>query len=1094
MTYCFLWVFGCLQAQTLPGYKNGSWWIISNNEQLPLPNTFTHLGNFDAQHGFAEFIEQNRYGIINSKGERMIEARFISIEPMGSGLFLCSSDSSTFVLDAFSDSILVSNVLKWNRLNEKYTIVQTTDATSLLMHVPTRLNVELNDSIEILGSYFNTVLLYEVDATRTLFTEEGTVIVLPLNDIVYTPDYITYTEAGVSVLITAKINQKFRNSTNVSVFGDYLSYYDGQLAHLIQLETNQELMVVPYEKIEPASFGGYYVYSNAKMGWMDPSGKVQIPVKYDRIYKSGASFVVENGNLKGQYSSDFELDVPVSFYNYSTQDDWLFTTSILGYQGLYSLKRHKTVLDPQFDKISLENGIFKAYYDNNIRVLEVSENHQVKHDFILPNAITIKQYSFSPYDPAYNYDKRLLQLGWFYVKNEVVDSIRNRISYEYKWGLKNAVDSILIQPIMSAPTYLPNQSFSLTKAGSLDLKSVINRKERVHYSMMRYHQSGKIVSTDQVLEIDTNDCASRNYVRMETTKGYRILLENDSLKKVDFVGSRYGKYVPYCTAKNRFFGEVTDTSVLISHFSLNGKWSNGESFERLSDKMTIRFQSFEEAKWNFLDSNGNDLFSEPFDFVQEFQHDRAIVKRNGKWGITTPDSLLLPLKFSEIKRVNLFDDTVFVVKQNHYGVDFLNENTEKLPLERGEILKSKGELSLIKTGKEFFVFRGSKKEKSYTSSAFLLSETHYALREKKEYFIFDEKGKEIGVSEFKPQEMIGKLLIVSSSAKQGISLQSGDTLIAPTKCEIQPIGNYLVFTTKSGKKVVDLEGNIILQTTPEEQLLIDPITQQIARVYNSKIQLFDTKTNKFSKNKLKTAENVDFFYAGYFFSKTKIQSFDTLFQLGKKDAYVLFENGYFAHTIGDSMTILYHHSLKNQVFKCDAKKIRKIGSSIFCYQTKQGLTLHSSNLMKILPGNTLIVENYNEGFCLVKTGADYYFLDENFENPFHRSFKNATSFNGEFATVKTATGWTIIDRKGNQNSYPSFSEINQEGKGLFLTSKKPTYGVYDNHGNELLAPIFEKVQFISKDIIQVVKQGEIGYYRIDGTPIFELIDVVQVVH
>ena len=89
-------------------------------------------------------------------------------------------------------------------------------------------------------------------------------------------------------------------------------------------------------------------------------------------------------------------------------------------------------------------------------------------------------------------------------------------------------------------------------------------------------------------------------------------------------------------------------------------------------------------------------------------------------------------------------------------------------------------------------------------------------------------------------------------------------------------------------------------------------------------------------------------------------------------------------------------------------------------------------------------------------------------------------------------GWTIIDRKGNQNSYPSFNEIKQYGKGMFVAAKKPTYGVYDNHGNELLAPIYEKVQFISHEIIQVVKQGEIGYYRIDGTPVFEIEDIDQV--
>lgn len=1076
-------VFQCC-TQILPGYKDGSWWIISNGKTIPLSVSITHLGNFDPITRTAEFIENNHYGILNSEGERLLEARFTSINSLGKGLFECSDSAGTVVLDVANNEILFRKVNEIVALNAAYSLIRQTDSITTLFYLEKRTSFSFKDSSAILYAQWNTIYLKENDSVNVFYTPEGNKFEVPAKDVQFYHDKLVYTIGEETTLITAKFNRKFLKNPQIQISGKYVSFYENGMANLLNPETGVIEKSVPFEQIVPTYFGGYFVTKNGKTGWMNEAGEIKIPVVYDRIYKRGKDYIVSNGELSGQYNEDFKLIVPVAFYSFYLQGNFLRTHSVLGNQGVYSLLLNRTILEPIYSKIEFNSSLIKGYYKNNIRILELSGQHSIKSDIILENAITVKQSTFSPHDEEHVYDKRLLSLGWFFEKVPMLDENGNPTSFSYSWGLKTPSDSILIKPVLKSPVFLPNQPFSLVKVKEKSMNG--NMQVAAHYKMRDY-STGKMLNNLSIAGIDTIDCSFRNYARMYTTEGYKVLLPNDSIKTMTYVGHRYGKYVPYCEGgKIESSIDGADDCIEKTHYLANGSFNNSNLQGFSWNPNENKFQKFTDAKWNYLDSSGNDLFSEPFEFAQEFLNSRAIAKKNGFWGVISKDSVIIPFKFAEIKRIPQLGDSVFLVKQNQGGKELLNGNAQSLDLGKVNSVKCKGNLTLVTVGAEQQVYRNNQLENATSSSVVLLGNDEYAMRKKKEYKIIDGSGKEVGISPFKPDRIIGdQLLIIEEKSKVGLATIQGDTIFSPDKNSFEQVGEFIVKCSKASNVILDLHGKTILTISDQHLFFVDPVSATIAIVKDAKVQIFDKTGRRILKMKRSSLDPITEYYAGCFFSKSLIQSLDNKIITGKEYAYRVFSNGYFAIISNDNHIDMYKGGLSNKVFSCDAKRITEIGSGIFAYSMKSGLIIRNDTIEKKFPLNTFVVEKFQENHCLLRTNNTYFFIDESFDNPFHRTFLDATSFQQGLATIKLSTGWTILTRSGIQKAYPSFSKISQLGNGMFETLKKPVYGVIDQNGQEILPCTFEKIEFLSQGIFKVIKQGEIGYYDRNGKVIFE---------
>lgn len=1087
LTYLlFVGISWTANTQVLSAYKDGTWWLVNDKNVTRLPQSFTHVGNFDLRSKTAEFISESNYGVIDANGKVVLHAGFHNIESLGNGLYYCIDDSMGAIIDIDTKSTVVAKIQKHEELNSAYSLVQHQDSLRVILHLESKRKYNLCDSCRIVGADLNTLLVREEDTLWSIYNLEGDKITLKEGMFSYNFGYITYQESDGETLITAKFNRKFNKLGRISVSGNLVSYHDGNLAYLYDSEKKQLVCSGNYDKIQRAYFGGFFVQKNGLIGWMNEHEVVKIPINYDAISKFDENYLVRKGNLQGQYDRNYQLVVPVAFYDFYKRGDFLQTSSVLGYKGLYSLINKKKVLDNIHSRIEIENGVIKAYYQKNIRVLQIEDNHRILQDIILPNAITVKQVQFSPFDPDFSYDRRLLNLGWFYMKSDNLDSLGNIIGNKYRWGLKNGDDSILIAPKLVMPVYMDRQFFSLIKTGKGEYKSAINSDLTHDFYGMRNHSTGRAFGNELIIQMDSIDCMNRSYVRYETTKGYRILLPNDSIKKVTYVSSSYNTYLPYCEGGKPRFCEKSPISVRISHFSLNGRPYNSLSYQSFGTGAVIDHQEIEGGKWNYLDSNGADLFTEPFDFAQEFYHNRAIVLKGKNWGVISQDTIVIPCEFSEIIRLKQFDDTVFLVKKDHHGKYLLNSSLDIVD-NVGSIVKSDGNISIVKNGKNQLVYRNDQLEKTHSSNTILLGNDYYAIQDKKTYTLINSKGQEVGQFDVKPKELLSdEVVLVSDHANVGLANTNGTILLEPGKFSLVRSGEFIHQISKTGTVIRNLEGKELVSFGADVTVFQDAFSSSLLVEKKGKIEQYNNLGIRQKKFKLQHLEPNSTVYAGLIFSRGYIQSMDTSLALGKEYSFELYSDGYFAIKDAQEQISVYQRSFENKVLQVNARKLKEVGKGIFSYYSSDGIVLVQEGVSKNLGFNAQIVSGFQDGFCLIKEGRDYYFLNEQFENPFNRKFVDAKPFQGEFAAIKVKSGWTIIDAQGKQKSFPSFNTINQKGKGLFESDKKSTYGLYDNNGNELLPAIYEKIECITEELIKVYKVGEIGYYKLNGQAIFDL--------
>lgn len=1065
-------------AQVLTGYKNGSWWIISNGKNKQLPNSMSYVGTFD-KNKTAVFMENNLYGVLQEDGTVLLSPNYSFITEIGAGLYECETpDLGKCIYDSKIGKNLLTNIFHIGKINNSYKIIEE-DSVVILLHINSRTFFTLADSVKIMSTKWNTVYLIENDTSHLIFTEAGDKIQIKEEEIFLDGRYLKYSKDNKTTFISDRFSQTFSSNPFLVFATNYISYYENGKANLLNLESGNVEKSVPFEQIYPAYFGGYFIIENNKKGWMNEFNELKIPIIYDDIYKSDKGYIVTKGELRGKLDEEFKLIVPVAFHSFYNDGNLLRTSSLIGKNGIYSSISHKTILEPIYSKIIINKLFIKAYHEDNIRIIELTNNHLVKSDVILENAITVNQNSFYPYHHAHSYDKRLLDLGWFFQLEE------NQYQNKFSWGLKTIDDSIIVPAKFVQPIFIPNKHFSLIRQKSND---------RYYFKMYNY-STGKKTNNLSIVGIDTMDCLFRTYVRVFSQQGYKIILHNDSIKSVQYVGHNYGKYVPYCQdGKIEYSNKEEQESLPINYYLSNGRFNNSYLFKNYAwnayTESEKKYKKITNAKWNYLDSLGNDLFSESFEFAQEFKLERAIVKKNGVWGLVSSDSLYIPFKYSEISRIKEFGDTLFIVRKKVNGKMFLDENAKVLNLNYSSIVKSNSNLTVLSDGTIQGVFRNNQLEKTSLSNIILLGDNEYAIKVKKEYVIYGVDGDERGSTTSKPVRLIGnELMIIKNQSKIGLAKIDGEILVQPNNYHIDQIGEFILIKDKINTELLNSNGQQVIVIPTSQQFFIDSISNQIAIIQKNKVKIVDEKGVLVKKLKLISSEPICHFYAGCLFSKTYIQMNTNTLSLGKDFSYKFFKNGYFAVLYGENQIDVYKNGLNNKIFTYQSKNMEEIGIGIFKFHTTAGLVIKTESIEKTFPLFTAVVENFQGGFCLLNTEDSYFFIDESLNNPLNRTFNNATGFKNVLATISMESGWTIVDKQGNQKCYPSYSKIQQLGNGLFVTDKKPLFGIMDQNGKEVIPCVFEKIEILSDGIIKVVKEGEIGYFDKYGKPLFELLTV-----
>ena len=122
----------------------------------------------------------------------------------------------------------------------------------------------------------------------------------------------------------------------------------------------------------------------------------------------------------------------------------------------------------------------------------------------------------------------------------------------------------------------------------------------------------------------------------------------------------------------------------------------------------------------------------------------------------------------------------------------------------------------------------------------------------------------------------------------------------------------------------------------------------------------------------------------------------------------------------------------------------------------------------------------------IKTRASEFFVNLGLQNVFNRTFKSIDKFQNGVAIVQYEGKYGIINRQGMFVVPPKFDAIKREKEGHFkVQSSNIFYGLWSSNGKEIVPAKYDTMEYLNNEIIKVENADFIGYYRVNGEPLWE---------
>lgn len=1067
----------------LPAYKNGSWWLVNGLHNVKVDANVSYIDLFD-QKGYAYFIQKGLYGVMNNSGEAVLNAEYTKIEALNYGCYLVNNENGITIYNASKKEIIQDSIVDFQKINDNYIRFQR-DTSYQLLHLQTGkiFDYQVDFPLYKLSNYS---IVNRLDTTIELYTNEGEQFTFDKDSLSRHGTFsLLFLENEVRLYYSNEEQSFPRNNSHIEVWNGKLSYFDGKQAHLIDLQEREEIIALPFEKIREAWKGGYNVYKNGKIGWVDEHLQLKIPTQYSSILRMDYGFRVSKNGYVGLIDKSYKMILDCAYETfYFTEDEMIHTSTTMG-EGLFSTKTHKHILKPVYYPIIKNGNSIKAYRNQNLRTVLIDENHKVVTDIMMENVVSARQLST---DSIPDFDQRLIQQGWFYESQPIKDSMGRVVKYRFKWGIKNNNDSILLKPRYSQVNYINGLPIDLALIRVEEFKLWTGEEKQVKAFDIVDYQKARKVTAHRVLEMDTLDGNTRAFSRFETIEGHFLFYALDDIRRVDYFGNGYGTHVRYCKeGKRELVNEDKDKeSINIAHFSLNGKGEN-TSLRKPGTQQYFNRQKFEEGKWNFLTPLGKDQFQEPFTFANDFYQGSAIVKRKSGWGIATKfdDSLLLACEFASVDRIDLFNDTLFMVRKNQGGNYYLNGKGERIYHDLTNLVKGKNDINLCTSGNDKVLMYQDQEIERSPINYIILNNNYYAKKEEKEYNTYSiSKVVNWNTKEKPVQVLSDDLIMVRQGPKNAIYSAAGDTIVALNKIEVKSFPIGVLVTDNIGQQIISPNGNLIYKSKKNQQLLVDETLEEFAILKKGKLVQYNAHQEKLFSTKVPEAKEIRIISGRIILDGKLLGNCKCNKDFTNVEEVVYYGDGFFGIEAKQDSFLLYIPNEESPRLLI-GRKLKYHGEGVFSYKTKEGLVVMNGDTTALFP-NAKGVIAFQEGMGLIRFEQGYQYYYQNLRPVWKQYFKNATPFKSGYATIYEQEGWTIINTEGIRSTYGSFTAIEQIGSGLFQCTKKPLYGLIDNHGTQILPIEFESIRFVNKEIIQVVKDGEVGYYSISGKSIFAL--------
>jgi hypothetical protein len=1065
---CFFSIVNSSISQTplLPIVKNGRWCIYDVTKSIELPRSFIYVNTFD-ELNYANYSEGNKNGIINRNGEIIFETHS-EITQLGNGNYSYTNANQTTILNVFKldNTIYCDN---YQTLSNNWYLFTIGD-TQYYQNIYTEEAILFSNAFTKTIIQNDYLIFQDTNSICHLYSDKGLLIDQSIANYKHNSNYLYYKGDNAHFLNTSTFSVQFKTNDIVVIFKDTYKIRSQSKTTIKSLDNNSTIIDYPCDDI--VVLNDYYlVKKNGKSGLINQQKKLLIPIQHQSIVPIKNGFIVENNDLQGYIDSNYLLRIPCEFRSIAFNSDFIYVDNYLWKKGLYHPTTYEEILPAMFITIRIEDTIIKAYNESKMVLIKLDENQKVKDKLYIDNALTINK----RYNDNSLFDKRLFKIGWYY------DTVTVKSKLSYIWGLKDYKDSVIKKPTNNMPIFVENGFFSIVKSRSIQiaylntLPSISKSElESPTFKLINF-STGKTIRTPEISYIDTSDFKNYNYCRFRHPHGMGYIKSNEEIKLVTYIDLDDNEYNRFCHATS--IKKTTDKSLL----HVNSQ----TIFPEKNQKSNLHYE-FIEARWNFLDKNGDSLFQTNFDFAQKFYKKTAIVKKETGWGVVNSDSIVIPCDYSSITRVKELGDTLFLVSQNQRGKIYLDSNLVEVNFDNhtyfknllGFIIFNDKKTNRIINEKNQVVFEHSKSIKPYSRNLFVL-------KENKEYNIYTKDGLLVTSTPSIPENILFDIYFTTKIKNKFILLNFDNDTLIPFECiNIRSTGNYIIAETEKTDYIYNQQIEL-LSESKKGTIHADTSTGNLIIQLKHKLYVFNSSNEQLFKWRLK--DEIKHINNNLILTNT-----NTIYSIEGKEIELpfkakqiqQFDNNYICIENSNGNWHIYDTNWNELNFTSNqTKKLVYHGKSSYSTLNKNKRTFHNFE-QGIHYEFDHIKGSFIDGFLLAKKDSKNIFIDTLGEVQFDKQFIEHKPYQNKLSTVRFNTGWTLLDIYGNQKSYPSYSEIHVIHPNLYEIDKKPLYGLIDSNGKTILEVLYDEIKFLKNNIIQVISKGEIHYFKIDGTVIY----------
>lgn len=1067
------------QAQTVALPTKSGWVIHKSGTQKPISEPVLYIGVYD-EYDYAPFTGFREMGVIDHNGTVLYRAK-AKIQALDFGFFLVGENLLLHVHQGAIEEQefnIIENREQWIHGELNGNIVLINKPSGMVIPLDTKRFKVVDNHAFVSEAFHNSLYAPNgqlLDTTRFMSSNAFEDFPSYCSELKHpSGDALLWFSPRKKMILQDGKTVDLGKSKRVVVFKNHLEVVENNRVSLYDLRRKKFTMTFAGEMLRPVGNDYLIFKANNKTGLLNASGKILIPAEFDEITMFKNYILVKKGRLSGLYDNEFKKVMDCNYTLIEPRYNFYFTQKFGG-RGLVSRKTNQEILAPVYDQILIQGNKIKAWLGTQLRIFVIDDGHKILEEFVVNDVISVDKSTYI--DARIDYDPRLHQIGWFHISRHVKNEDGTMI-HRLLWGLKDEHDSVILNPKYARLRYVHDAPVTF-----YPLPEVEKKTYRYSFGAVS-NTTGSVVPNLVIVDIDTNDFKYRKYARFSAPdERYGILKSNGEFKHYMYVDRGDEPIVRVCKRAEIIPLDRNHTGINYEPI-INLDLNNSMTFlGRKFDKKFCSQLYFRDAQWNFINSEGDPIFQDDFDYAFPFVGRHAIVKAKTGYGVVDSIGYVIAPEYGNITRVFFNGDTLFLVEQKPQGATLFQFEfgvLKNLNIHNVQVQKKREMVTMLASAnKRHVVLEELGLLQDSLSNVKLHQHGFFVEKIKKQYFIFDFEGNLLCETSLRPKSVLNEnLFMFQDKGLLALCDMNGDFVSELKYTSIEQAGAFILGNARGVVDVFNENGQQLFAHL--DQVHVDPISGKIFCGKSGKFYVADNQGKLLQK--IKTKEVVVTFIDDKIYCRNSkvISALNGSFIVSPFGTFEEIEYlGYDVVSVKrrHAYQVLYDLSgTPIPVNKDKLKRPKVLSDEVIQFHSSGKIWLYHRENESLMTVEEVIGAFQDSLLCVRFNELEYGYLDKELQNPFNTTYLKAKPFRGGMAAVQFESGWGIISSQGYLAITPCLSEIAVLSSDLVLSMAHTQLGVFDSRGKEIIPCEYDLI-IIKKDYVRTHSYGKIHIWN-----------------